>query len=119
MFVVHDERYYNKFGVFKDRIDAGEKLADLIVRHFDVDRDKTDVVAIPAGGVPVAWAMAKKMKLRLKVLLVSKILFPWTTEAGFGALSMFGDVELNKRAIRHYKISDDVVEEQIKRRGRK
>nr|WP_290902260.1 phosphoribosyltransferase family protein [Ferroglobus sp.] len=115
MFVIEGKEYRNMFGVFKDRIDAGEKLADLIEKHFDVDRDKTDVVAIPAGGVPVAWAMAKKMGLKLKILLVSNILFPWTTEAGFGALSMFGDLELNRSAIRYYKISEDVVEEQVRR----
>ena len=115
MFVIQDKKYYNKFGVFRNRIDAGNKLADLILKHLDVDADKTDVVAIPAGGVPVASAMAKKIGLKLKVLLVSKILFPWTTEAGFGALSMFGDFELNESAVHHYKISDEVVKEQIKK----
>ncbi|MBO8180927.1 MAG: phosphoribosyltransferase [Archaeoglobus sp.] len=115
MFVIQDKKYYNKFGVFRNRIDAGNKLADLILKHLDVDADKTDVVAIPAGGVPVASAMAKKIGLKLKVLLVSKILFPWTTEAGFGALSMFGDFELNESAVHHYKLSDGVVKEQIKK----
>ncbi|WP_290624104.1 MULTISPECIES: phosphoribosyltransferase [unclassified Archaeoglobus] len=115
MFVIQDKKYYNKFGVFRNRTDAGNKLADLIVRHLDVDADKTDVVAIPAGGVPVASAMAKKIGLKLKVLLVSKILFPWTTEAGFGALSMFGEFELNESAVHHYKLSDEVVKEQIKK----
>ncbi len=76
MFIIQDKKYYNKFGVFRDRMDAGNKLADLILKHLDVDADKTDVVAIPAGGVPVASAMAKKIGLELKVLLVSKILFP-------------------------------------------
>ena len=55
------------------------------------------------------------MGLKLKILLVSKILFPWTTEAGFGALSMFGDLELNRSVIRYYKISEDVVKEQVRR----
>jgi len=115
MFVIQDERYYNKFGVFRNRIDAGNKLANLILMHLDVDKDKTDVVAIPAGGVPVASAVAKKIDLKLKILLVSKILFPWTTEAGFGALSMFGDFELNESAIRYYDISGEVVREQIEK----
>ncbi|ADB57770.1 phosphoribosyltransferase [Archaeoglobus profundus] len=115
MFVIQDEKYYNKFGVFRDRIDAGNKLANLILKNLDVDKDKTDVVAIPAGGVPVASAMAKKIGLKLKVLLVSKILFPWTTEAGFGALSMFSDFELNEDAIRYYNISEEVVDVQIKK----
>ncbi len=115
MFVIQDERYYNKFGVFRNRIDAGNKLANLILMHLDVDKDKTDVVAIPAGGVPVASAVAKKIDLKLKILLVSKILFPWTTEAGFGALSMFGNFELNESAIRYYDISGEVVREQIEK----
>ena len=48
MFVIQDKKYYNKFGVFRDRVDAGNKLANLILKHLDVDADKTDVVAIPA-----------------------------------------------------------------------
>ena len=60
MFIIQNEKYYNKFGVFRDRMDAGNKLADLILKHLDVDADKTDVVAIPPGGAPVASAMAKK-----------------------------------------------------------
>lgn len=115
MKTLHDEKYYNKFHVFKDRINAGNKLTDFIAKFEDVDEDKTDVVAIPAGGVPVASTMAEKLRLKLKVLLVSKILFPWTSEAGFGALSMFGDFELNEDAIHHYGLDDETIKEQLKK----
>ncbi|AGK60600.1 putative phosphoribosyltransferase [Archaeoglobus sulfaticallidus PM70-1] len=86
----HDKKLYNRFHVFKDREDAGKKLASFIP-DFDV------VIAIPAGGVPIAVEVARVKKMPLRVLPVSKILLPYTTEAGFGAISMFGDVEINER----------------------
>jgi len=88
--IKHDEKLYNRFQVFRDREDAGKKLASFIP-DFDV------VIAIPAGGVPVAVEVAGVKKTPLRVLLVSKILLPYTTEAGFGAVNMFGDVEINER----------------------
>jgi len=112
MRILHDNEYYNKTYVFRDRIDAGIKLAHFVSKF---DTKSKDVVAIPAGGVPVAYSMAKKLNSQLRVLLVSKILFPWTTEAGFGALSMFGDIELNKDAIKYYGINEDTIREQVRK----
>ena len=112
MKIIYDKTYYNKIFVFKDRIDAGVKLAEFVSKF---DTSKKDVVAIPAGGVPVAATMAKQLNTRLKVLLVSKILLPWTSEAGFGALSMFGDVELNEELLKHYGIDKKTIEEQLRK----
>ncbi len=114
-FVVEDKKYHNKFGVFIDRFDAGDKLANLLLSNLNLNVDKTDLIAIPAGGVPVALPIVRKFNLRFKILLVSKILFPWTTEAGFGALSMFDDLELNEEAIRRYGLDRRTIEEQIKK----
>ncbi|RLI78749.1 phosphoribosyltransferase [Archaeoglobales archaeon] len=112
--IIHNEELYNKFHVFKDRIDAGDKLTDFILNFKEISAG-SEIVAIPAGGVPVASKMAEKLELKLKVLLVSKILFPWTSEAGFGALSMFGDFEINKQAIQYYGIDDETIEEQLRK----
>lgn len=102
--IYQNEELYNKFYVFDDRLHAGAELANFIP-DFDV------IVAIPAGGVPVAAEVTRAKNRPLKLLLVSKILFPWTTEAGFGALSMFGDFEINDEIAQ--RLGEEVVEKQI------
>jgi predicted phosphoribosyltransferase len=73
--------------VFRDRTHAGELLAALLATYLDC---RPLVLAIPAGGVPVAIAVARALDAGLDVLPVSKMLFPWTTEAGFGAVAFDG-----------------------------
>jgi predicted phosphoribosyltransferase len=53
------------------------------------------VVGIPAGGVPVAAALAQELELPLDVAPVSKVLYPWTTESGYGAVAFDGSVWLD------------------------
>lgn len=54
------------------------------------------VLAIPAGGVPVGVEVARRLDLRLELAVVSKILIPGTTEAGYGAVAFDGTVRLNE-----------------------
>jgi predicted phosphoribosyltransferase len=70
--------------VFVDRKAAGERLATMLKDYRGSD---AMVLAIPAGGVPVAAVIAATLALPLLVIPVSKILFPWTTESGFGAVA--------------------------------
>lgn len=86
-------RLTNRVGVFADRQDAGEVLAELLA---DLRGTNALVVAIPSGGVPVAAALARSLDLRLAVAPVSKVLFPWTTEAGFGAVAFDGTVWIDE-----------------------
>jgi putative phosphoribosyl transferase len=82
--------------VFRDREHAGSVLSKMLFSY-----NKTDVVVlgIPAGGVPVAAAMAVRLKLDLDVAVVSKITLPWNTEAGYGAVAFDGTVQLNQNII--------------------
>ena len=73
--------------VFRDRAAAGRALAEMLADYRASD---AVVVAIPAGGVPVAIEIACALALPLEPLPVSKVLFPWTTEAGFGAVAFDG-----------------------------
>ena len=68
---------------FRDRVDAGRKLA-LALLHL---KDETPVVlALPRGGVPVAFAVAKALEAPLDVVLVRKIGAPHQPELGLGAV---------------------------------
>jgi predicted phosphoribosyltransferase len=79
--------------VFRDRADAGARLAHLI---GGVLPSTTIVLAIPAGGVPVATVIAEALRLPLDLAIVSKVLLPWDTEAGYGAVAFDGTVRLNE-----------------------
>ena len=87
----------NRSQVFRDRADAGKQLGELLGSWHD---SEAIVCAIPAGGVPVAFEMALQLRLRLDVLVVSKMTLPWNTEAGFGAVAADGVSLLNNELIR-------------------
>lgn len=92
---------------FRDRRAAGARLSQLLqkYRHANVL-----VVAIPAGGVPVALEIANALSLPLHVLPVSKVLFPWTTEGGFGAVAFDGSVWLDPAAVQNFSLTPQQVE---------
>jgi|Deesub1362A_J573_1020465.scaffolds.fasta_scaffold00360_8 predicted phosphoribosyltransferase len=121
--LVYDPELYNRTGVFQDRWHAGRMLSEMLAAEFS--RIDFAVVAIPAGGVPVGVTISESLKTELKVMIVSKMLFPWTTEAGFGAMSVFGDVQLNENAVRYFGLDEESIniqmkltEEKIKKRAR-
>ncbi len=78
--------------VFRDRSHAGRLLSQILgeYRHRDAL-----VLAIPAGGIPVAAAVGRCLNLPVDIAVVSKITFPWNTEAGYGALAFDGTLRLN------------------------
>jgi predicted phosphoribosyltransferase len=92
--------------VFRDRAHAGELLAGLLAGLRGSD---ACLLAIPAGGVPVAAALARALGLPLDVAVVSKITLPWNTEVGYGAVAFDGSVCLNHELIEHVRLSDAEV----------
>ncbi len=79
--------------VFRDRIHAGAVLADMLQ---DLRGTDALVLAVPAGGVPVAAELARRLDLPLDVAVVSKITLPWNTEAGYGAVAFDGTIRINE-----------------------
>jgi predicted phosphoribosyltransferase len=77
------------------------------------------VMAIPAGGVPVAKEMANRLNLPLDLAVVSKITLPWNTEAGYGAVAFDGTVRLNDDLVRRVGLSPEQIEQGIKTTSRK
>jgi predicted phosphoribosyltransferase len=93
--------------VFADRTAAGRALARLLADYRASD---ALVLAIPAGGVPVAAEIAARLDLALDVAPVSKMLLPWTTESGFGAVAFDGSVWMDARDVRAFGLSEAQVE---------
>lgn len=103
-------------GVFADRADAGRRLAELMAGFR---AGEALLLAVPAGGVPVAAALADELELELDVAVVSKITLPWNTEAGYGAVAFDGSVRLNEPLVRRLGLSDAEVRAGIERTRRK
>jgi len=87
------EELRDRYLVFEDRLDAGRRLASFL-RSRGVSFSR--VLAIPNGGVAVGYALALELEVPLSVAVVRKITYPWTTEAGFGAVSWLGDAVVDE-----------------------
>lgn len=70
--------------MFQDRFDAGKQLADKLERYAS---QKPLIFALPRGGVPVAFVVAKALKVPLHVFVARKIGVPWQPELGVGAIA--------------------------------
>lgn len=108
--LIEDPSLRNRSYIFADRIAAGRRLAHYLTNYQGVDGM---VLAIPAGGVPVAAEIARSLKLPLDLLVVRKIQIPWNTEAGFGALAPDGQVFLNETLVRALELRQEQIEAQL------
>jgi predicted phosphoribosyltransferase len=108
MNVVEDRALRNRTFVFRDRIHAGEVLAEKLRETLTERRGL--VLGIPAGGVPVASVVANRLGFGLDVAVVRKVQIPWNTEAGFGAVSWDGTVVLNELLVAQLGLDSRAVE---------
>jgi len=112
--IVDDPALRDRRKVFRDRAHAGALLAELLAPRFARRRGAV-VFAIPAGGVPVAAPVARRLELPLDVAVVSKITLPWNTEAGYGAVAFDGSVLLNTPLLHDLRLTPEVVDEGVAR----
>ncbi len=114
--VVESPPLRNRIAVFRDRAHAGEVLAGLLA---ELRLERAIVLAIPAGGVPVAVVIADALSLPLDVAVVSKITLPWNSEVGYGAVAFDGTVRLNDELIARSALEPEEIERGIERATRK
>ncbi|MEM2876277.1 MAG: phosphoribosyltransferase family protein [Candidatus Bathyarchaeia archaeon] len=105
--IIEEPSYRDRRFVFVDRLHAGELLAAKIQRY--VGRDPI-LLAVPAGGVPVGYAVAKRLMVQLEVIVVRKIQFPWNPEAGFGAVAWDGTTIINELLVTSLGLSGELVQ---------
>lgn len=72
---------------FRDRADAGRRLAD---RVAELGLRDPVVLALPRGGVPVAYEVAERLAAPLEVFVVRKVGMPGMPELGIGAVAEGG-----------------------------
>ncbi|TCW87600.1 phosphoribosyl transferase [Burkholderia sp. SRS-46] len=89
---------------FVDRADAGRQLADALQAYAG----RTDVVilALPRGGVPVAYPVARALGAPLDVLVVRKLGVPYDPELAMGAIATGGAIYLQRSVIQSMGVSD-------------
>jgi putative phosphoribosyl transferase len=75
--------------MFEDRKDAGRKLAKALEAYKGCNGI---VLAIPRGGVEVAYYVARHLRLPMSLVIVRKLPFPDNPEAGFGAVAEDGGI---------------------------
>lgn len=69
--------------IFRDRVDAGKRLASALVAFCD---QNCVIFALPRGGLPVAHEVAKRLRAPLDIILVRKIGAPFQPELALGAI---------------------------------
>ncbi len=94
---------------FKDRHEAGQKLADKL-KNFYFDQNSI-VLALPRGGVVVAYEIAVALNLSLNVFLVRKLGVPGHEEVAMGAISEGDICGLDEELIARLNISKRQIKE--------
>jgi len=74
---------------FRDRFEAGEELARILKKRVDEFRDAL-VLALPRGGLPVAYPVAQALGVPLDVFIVRKLGVPGHEELAMGAIASGG-----------------------------
>ena len=94
--------------IFRDRFDAGRRLAGRLQGY--ANRSDLIVLALPRGGVPVGYEVARALGAPLDVFLVRKLGFPGQEEFAIGAIASGGVRVLNTSLLRRFNVPDHTVE---------
>ncbi len=90
----------------RDRADAGQRLAKEL-RNYQ--QEEPLVFAIPRGGVPVAFEVAKALGCRLDIIITRKIPIPSNPEAGYGAVTEDGVIVLNEPLVKSLNYTEVLI----------
>ncbi|HWQ11283.1 MAG TPA: phosphoribosyltransferase [Roseiflexaceae bacterium] len=93
---------------FRDRREAGRQLAAMLTAY--AHRPDVLVLALPRGGVPVAFEVARALDAPLDVFLVRKLGVPGHEELAMGAIASGGVRVLNEQLVHTLSIPDHVIE---------
>lgn len=94
--------------LFRDRREAGRVLASKLIKY--AGRSDVIVLALPRGGVPVGFEVAKTLEAPLDVFVVRKLGVPGQEELAMGAAASGGLRILNRDIIEALAISDEAIE---------
>jgi predicted phosphoribosyltransferase len=93
--------------IYQNRTEAGKHLATQLAEY--ANRDDVLVLALPRGGVPVAYEVAKALRAPLDIFLVRKLGLPGQEELAMGAISTGGVRVLNQDVVDYLRIPTDII----------
>src|SRR5919198_3680504 len=93
---------------FRNRRDAGRVLAQELLHY--ANRSDVIVLALPRGGVPVAYEVALTLNVPLDIFIVRKLGLPGQEELAIGAIASGGIRVLNEDIIRMLHIPEEVID---------
>jgi putative phosphoribosyl transferase len=109
---------------FRDRREAGRLLAEKLKRFQE--RGELLILALPRGGVPVGYEVAKALQCPLEVFLVRKLGLPLHEELAMGAIASGGTIYINEDIVNALHISEstlnaviEIERRELERRERK
>lgn len=96
---------------FHDRYDAGRQLAKKLIPYME--RQDAIVLALPRGGVPVGFEVAKDLHVPLDLMLVRKLGVPGEEELAMGAIALSDVCVFNHDVIGGLAISQSIIDHVI------
>jgi len=109
------EHAMNEQRRFRDRAEAGRFLAEELKRRGYGDRSDVIVLALPRGGVPVGYQVARELHAPLDVFIVRKVGVPGHEELALGAIASGGVKVVNEDVLDVLKIPRAAFEALAKR----
>jgi predicted phosphoribosyltransferase len=97
---------------FINRRDAGRTLAAYLSKY--AGRNEVIVLALPRGGVPVAYEVAQALGAPMDLFLVRKLGTPGHRELAMGAIASGGIRVLNEDVVRWYSIPEAIIEHVVR-----
>jgi putative phosphoribosyl transferase len=102
--------------IFRDRKQAGELLARKLTKY--ANREDVVVLAIPRGGVPVGFEVARALHAPLDVFIVRKLGVPWQEELAFGAVATGGVRVLDEQIMESLQLTPEQIEKVTERENK-
>lgn len=96
---------------FHDRSEAGKLLAEKLSQY--ASRTDVIVLALPPGGVPIGYEVAKALNTPLDILVIRSLRLPSNPELAMGAVCADGALALNQEIIRWLNISETTIDKVI------
>lgn len=98
--------------IFKNRTDAGKKLAQILKKYANTD---ALIMAIPRGGVVVGYEIAKELHLPMEIIVPRKIGAPMQPEFAIGAVAGSDVSIINDQAVQALGVPQSYIIEEAKR----
>src|SRR5258705_9688251 len=102
--------------IFRDRTDAGRQLAARLTRY--AERTDVLVLALPRGGVPVGYEVARALRAPLDIFLVRKLGVPGHEELAMGAIASGGGRLVKESGLQGLGVPANRNQKGAERRGK-